>query len=126
MMPELLCHLIGDYILQSDWMATNKSKRSWPCLVHVLLYGLPFLFLSPSLTAMLVIIGTHFVIDRFWVGRLVAYWKNWILSLGNFPKYADCPFGYQPDRPIWLTVWLMIITDNTLHLLINYLALKHL
>ena len=31
--------------------------------------------------------------------------------------------GYPNSSPAWLTVWLMIIADNTLHLTINFIAI---
>lgn len=31
----LVAHAVGDYLLQSDWMATEKVKRSVACLAHV-------------------------------------------------------------------------------------------
>jgi hypothetical protein len=31
--------------------------------------------------------------------------------------------GYHKDKPPWMAVWLLIIADNTLHLLCNGLAL---
>ena len=35
----LIAHFVGDFILQSDWMAVNKSKR-WDALaLHVVVYG---------------------------------------------------------------------------------------
>ena len=30
--------------------------------------------------------------------------------------------GYPADKPAWMAVWLMIIADNTMHLLINTAA----
>lgn len=63
-MEQLLCHLFADFVLQSDWMAMNKSKRSWPCLVHVPIYTSVFLFLTTSWKALLVIGAVHFVLDR--------------------------------------------------------------
>ncbi len=42
---QLLCHAIGDYVIQSDWMANEKTKRSLAALAHVLTYAVPFLFL---------------------------------------------------------------------------------
>ena len=35
-------HFISDFILQTDWMALNKSKRMIPLLVHIAVYSLPF------------------------------------------------------------------------------------
>lgn len=40
----LTLHFIGDFLLQSDWMATNKSKR-WDALaLHVTCYVTPLFF----------------------------------------------------------------------------------
>jgi len=121
---QLICHAIGDYILQSDWMATEKTKRSVAALAHVVAYGLPFLFLRPSVAAYLFIVGTHFVIDRWRLARYVVWVKNW---LGPNRPWVECvATGYPLDRPAWLTVWLLIIADNTMHVLCNGFALMFL
>lgn len=197
-MTQLLAHLFGDYILQSDWMAQNKTKRSWPALVHALLYSLCFVPLCwhpdtyhgyESIRVMLngiwtsvdawnfsttwanrfhswawlVIFGTHFLIDRYRLARYVVWAKNWLgpwsrmetvgeavermKASGEMPRpvilpsqkidivprricfiapLSDCPTGYPPSTPIWLSTWLLIIADNTLHLAINYAALRWL
>jgi Protein of unknown function (DUF3307) len=136
---QLLCHAIGDYILQSDWMANEKTKKSTAALAHVATYGLPFLFLRPSWKAYAVIVGTHFVIDRWRLARFVVWAKNWmgdrqwlkngegdVLCVFNLP-WRDCvSTGYPPERPAWLAVWLLIIADNIMHVTINGLALKYL
>ncbi len=124
---QIVCHLIGDYVIQSDWMASEKTKRSLPALLHVLCYGLVFLVLSPSWTALAVIVGTHFLIDRFRLIRYVCWAKNFLGPRGANKPWAECKgTGYDPDKPAWLTVWLMIITDNILHIVINALALAYL
>lgn len=120
---QLVAHAIGDYILQSDWMATEKTKRTIAALAHVATYGLPFLLLRPSVAALCVIIGTHFVIDRWRLARFVVWAKNWPMT----PPWKDCAAtGYPPDRPAWMAVWLLIIADNLMHVVINGLALKYL
>jgi hypothetical protein len=41
----LFLHWIGDFILQSDWMAKNKSKSNKALLIHTSVYCLPlFIF----------------------------------------------------------------------------------
>ncbi len=40
----LLAHFVGDFLLQSDWMALNKSRRNEVLTVHALVYSLCFLF----------------------------------------------------------------------------------
>ena len=121
---QLLCHAVGDYVLQSDWMATTKTKRSVAALAHVVTYALPFLLLRPSLAALAVIVGTHFVIDRWRLARFVCWAKNW---LGPNRPWSECSAtGYPNDRPPWMAVWLLIIADNVMHVAINGAALRWL
>lgn len=125
---QLLCHLIGDYLLQSDWMALHKTKRWVPALIHAAVYALPFLALRPSLAALLVIVGTHAVIDRLRLARYVVWAKNWLAPAGHrTPPWSECSAtGYPPDRPAWLATWLLIIADNAMHIAINGAALRWL
>ncbi len=123
-MEQLILHLIGDYITQSDWMARNKTRRSWPAFCHAVVYSVPF-FLIGSAGAVGVIFLTHFVIDRFQLVRYLVWVKNWI-SPGYHP-WAECSeTGYHKSVPVWLATWLMIVCDNTLHLVCNYCALRWL
>jgi hypothetical protein len=116
----LLAHLAGDYILQSDWMANAKTSRWWPAVCHAVTYGLPFLIFVRSPWALLAIVGTHAVIDRYRLARHVVWLKNWMAPRGSNRPWAQCKAtGYDPDKPLWMTVWLMIVADNTLHLVIN-------
>jgi hypothetical protein len=123
---ELLAHLLGDYVLQSDWMAQEKTRRWGVAIVHAVVYSLPFLLLcSPSLEAMAVIIPTHAVIDRLRLAKYVCYAKNFMAPRWYWHLWKDCEAtGYHKDRPPWMSVWLLILADNTLHLLINHGALS--
>jgi Protein of unknown function (DUF3307) len=124
-MIQLILHLTGDYITQTDWMAKNKTKNSLAAGAHAVVYSLPFLLLKPSLAAFAVILLTHFAIDRWRLARHVVFAKNWITNPRI--KWADYNVtGYHKDEPAWLAVWLLIAADNTLHLLINYTALRWL
>lgn len=108
-------HLVGDYLLQNDWMANEKTKDSLVCGIHCVIYTLPFaiaIFDSPFIWIVLV---SHFFIDRF---RLATYWiklVNWSWGSNNF--------GYKGDKPIWMSFWLMIIIDNTFHIIFNSIAI---
>lgn len=122
---QLIAHAVGDYIIQSDWMATEKTKKTVAALAHVLTYTLPFLLLTQAWQALLFVAATHFVIDRWRLARFVCWAKNRCWP-GHRP-WAECTAtGYPADRPVWLTVWLMIIVDNTMHILCNAIALKYL
>ena len=152
-MIQLILHLIGDYLMQSDWMAQNKTKAFWPAYVHATVYALPFLMLPAAWhhheLPFVVILLTHFLIDRYRLARYVVWAKNllgptvlWdceVYDKGRItadkvwhgwartpPFYVCKATGYPPSRPDWLAVWLLIIADNTLHLAINYAALRWL
>lgn len=121
---QIIVHAIGDYILQSDWMATEKTKQYFAAFCHALVYSLPFFLFRPSLAAWLVIFVTHFFIDRYRLARYVVWVKNW---LGPNRPWSECVgTGYPRGRPDWLVVWLLIFADNILHICINGLALRYL
>jgi hypothetical protein len=112
--------MVGDYLIQSHWMATEKTKRWWPAVAHALTYGLPFLAITRNVVALAVIVGTHAVIDRYRFARHVVWAKNHLAPRGSVPSWAECrATGYPPDTPPWLAAWLLIIADNTIHVLIN-------
>lgn len=121
---QLVAHAIGDYLLQSHWMATEKVKKSFACLVHVMLYTLPFLLLTRSVAALAVIVGTHFVIDRWRLARYVVWAKNQLAPAGR--RVNQTATGYPDDTPPFLSVWLLIIADNTIHIICNATALHYL
>lgn len=156
--PQLIAHFIGDYLLQSHWMATSKRARSMVCLCHVFAYGLAFILvgtlngrtiagrevqtLSLSWRSYVLIVGTHFVIDRWGLARYVCAFKNWLLgplapqaAFGWFSKYRKATFGFYwrecvdqttgfpIGTPPFLAVWLLIICDNIMHVVINAFAL---
>lgn len=158
---QLVAHGIGDYVFQSDWMAASKTQKSVAALAHVTTYTLAFvplactwtdLSLSPTTwipasvgwLALLFILVTHFVIDRWRLARYVCWAKNWLAPkwltmpmsgaegelppkpLRNWPWESCVGTGYGPDKQPWMAVWLMIITDNLLHVLCNSIALTWL
>lgn len=124
---QLVLHALGDYVLQSDWMATTKTTKSIAALAHVVTYTLPFLLVTRSPAALAVILVTHFVIDRWRLARYACWLKNWLGPAGsNFPWSECVGTGYHKDRPPWMSVWLMIIADNTAHVICNGLALAYL
>lgn len=154
---QIVAHLVGDYILQSEWMANTKTKSSVAAFAHAVTYAMPFLFLSTSWKALAFIVVTHFIIDRWRLARFVCWFKNFLAPPGTASQpwedagegpalkdekgeyltplrvaswnysWEECAAtGYHKDRPPWLAVWLLIIADNTLHLLCNAAALKWL
>lgn len=117
-MEQLLLHLIGDYILQNDWMAVNKKKLTLKgelaCQIHCITYSLPFLFIGSWLSVLLIYLS-HYLIDRF-------NFIPWFISVKN-GVFHKKNFGFPEDRPIYLTMWLCFIIDNIFHICCNYLSL---
>jgi hypothetical protein len=109
-----LLHFVGDYLFQNDWMATEKTKNSGVALAHASIYSIPFYLLVPSYWWLLIFV-THFLFDRY---RLAQYW----IRLVNWRWDGD-NFGFADDKPKWMSVWLMIIVDNTFHVIFNSAAI---
>ena len=124
---QLVLHVLGDYVLQSHWCATEKTKRSIAAAVPVVLYALPFLLLTRSPAALAFIAGTHFAIDRWRLARFVVWAKNWIAPPGANRPWPECQAtGYDPSTPPWLAVWLLIVVDNLMHVALNAAAIRWL
>lgn len=148
---QFLCHLIGDYCLQSDYMAIEKTTSWKAAIAHGLVYTLPFLLVTRSIPALAFIAITHIIIDHYRLARYVGWAKNflapkWIqlpvvervcmMGIGlttkrirtfrNFPWSECSTTGYSNTKPVWLSVWLLIITDNTMHLTLNAIAASYL
>ncbi len=140
---QLLAHAVGDYIMQSDWMANEKTKKRLACWAHALTYMLCFLPLTQNPATLFVICVTHFAIDHYRLARYVCWLKNFLsppmdivekvsetqtnhYKQWNYPWSECIGTGYHKDRPAWLAVWLMIIADNTMHIAINGAAIMWL
>lgn len=122
---QLVAHAVGDYLLQSEWMAQEKTRQTRAALVHAAFYVLPFLFLTLDPVTLLVIGSTHFVMDRWHLARIVIWAKNrpWP---GSRP-WSECrQTGFPPETPDYIARWLLIIVDNILHVIANALALYYL
>lgn len=90
-MEQILVHILGDFLIQSDYMALNKSKRTIPCLIHVLIYTACFLLLTTSWKALAVIGVTHFILDR-WpiILRRIIWLKNHMSPFFRYVPFEKC------------------------------------
>lgn len=130
-MLQLILHGIGDYYFQTDKQALGKKLKGRYglecCLKHCITYSIPF-FLIGSWLAVLMVFVTHFIIDRT---NVIAYgiaFKNGTTKMdesGN-TRFDISNFGFAPERPFALSIWLYIICDNLAHIICNYVALKYL
>lgn len=107
-------HLLGDWVAQSDWQATNKT-RSWAALAaHVAGYhlGMGLLLLVPvlrdgwpawkALAVLAVSAATHAVIDRRWPVRA-------LLRVAGSPGFATVEWGViAVDQALHLSILAML------------------
>lgn len=114
-MDQLICHLIGDYVLQTNWMVRFKSQRLMVAVFHALTYLLPFILITRSLPALSIIFATHTIIDHFRLARHIIRIRNWCWTDNGFPT----------ETPSHIAQGISIVVDNTIHLAINYLAIKY-
>ena len=59
----IFCHLIGDYVLQIDYIAKTKGENMYHLLVHCFLYAVPFYIVFGYDVRIPIIITSHIVID---------------------------------------------------------------
>lgn len=124
---QIIVHLVGDFLLQSDWMARNKTKKHFPAFCHALLYSVAFLVFKPSFFGWCIIFSTHFFIDRYRLAVYLVWFKNSLCPTSEIKPFNGCLFtGYPKETPDFLAVWLLIIADNIIHILINGASLKYL
>ena len=84
----VLCHLVGDYVLQIDFIAKSKGQNIYHLLVHCLLYCLPFYILFGFVWQLIPLVLLHMVIDilkaRY---KLIPYWLDQVLHYATFLLY---------------------------------------
>jgi len=92
----IVCHLVGDFILQNHWMQA-KSSSSLVCTAHVFAYSVPFwvaacYFNMPIQLWMLwAIFIEHWLQDRF---QLHRHWMDF---------WQQTPVEQWPSGPLALT-----------------------
>lgn len=59
----VMCHLIGDYVLQCDFIAQTKGKNWYHLFVHSVLYCVPFTLVFGIDIRLLIMFVGHFIID---------------------------------------------------------------
>jgi hypothetical protein len=101
----LVGHLIGDYLLQTRWMAEKKGQKWLPLLVHSLVYtlvvsGLALLAKGLSIGAIAMIFLSHVFLDR---RRFINFWAEKINGTGNID-------------------WLKVMLDQSWHIIILAIA----
>lgn len=123
MFELLLGHLVGDYLVQNEWMAQNKSKNNllgWvSATVHCIVYTLAVCLIMWNFDPLWMgaVFVSHFFIDKFAFG--MWYLKN----IKGLDTYSAKTNGLTKIQSGFAAV-IYTITDNTMHLLLMWLFYK--
>lgn len=63
MIDIVLCHLVGDYVLQIDFIAKTKGENWYHLIVHCLLYIVPFRIVHGVDWRLAALLVTHIIVD---------------------------------------------------------------
>lgn len=101
----IIGHLVGDYLLQNDWMALNKKARVLPCVIHCFLWATAVcLFAGWGLAAWCVLFGTHYFQDNT---DVVQFWMTCINRQQKFLTGPCAPWSGIVVDNVWhiVTIW---------------------
>ena len=110
MTGAIIGHLVGDYLLQNDWMALNKKSRLLPCCVHCCIWSLcvtSFGGLIADWRVTTILVVTHFIQDHTQIVR------RWMRLIGQ-DAFATGP----------LSPWSIVVVDNVWHIVTIFVVWK--
>ena len=84
-----MCHFLGDYVLQTDFLANTKKDNLYHLFIHCFLYCLPFYILfaifevdgGMILIYTAILFATHFLIDFLKIRKHINYVADQILHI---------------------------------------------
>lgn len=134
-MDALTCaiigHLVGDYLLQNDWMAAGKKTNSFICAIHAQIWTCCVLIfagwttwshpLQTVLIAHALLFAMHFAQDR---GSFVVWWmkrmgQSKFMQCDQITRFIDHDDIYgnvQTKITPGLGPWSIIVVDNVWHI----------
>lgn len=59
----IMCHMIGDYVLQNDFIAKSKGTNFYHMFVHCVLYCVPFALVFGTNILLLTLFLSHIITD---------------------------------------------------------------
>lgn len=103
----VVAHLIGDFLLQTGWMAKNKATKWAPLFAHVVVYTVVvtiagWLAGGISVWAIALIFASHVLLDH---KGFIGWWARQIQSI------------HRPSD-----AWVLIMTDQVFHVIILAVA----
>lgn len=81
----IFCHLLGDYVLQNDYIAKTKGENWYHLFAHCALYCLPFYVVFGVNINLVIMFISHIVIDA-----LKARYKKIDYTFDQIIHYLVC------------------------------------
>lgn len=73
----IMCHLIGDYVLQNDYIAQTKGTNYYHLFVHCMLYLFPFAIFFGIDYRLIALFISHFLMDKAKArDKAIPYWMD--------------------------------------------------
>lgn len=138
----LIGHLIGDYLVQTEWQALNKKKPGVEghiaCALHCVTYSAVVVMtimifgkwlagvdigFAEQMAAFGIIYLTHYPFDRSNIVGKILSWKGLVR-----PAVLDMKNSTSPKDILDISKYLLvyIVADNTVHLTLMFLGLGFL
>jgi Protein of unknown function (DUF3307) len=112
----IIGHLVGDYLLQNDWMALNKKKPGMagtlPCTIHAFLWTMAVTCFSGWYSAAVAVplMLAHYAQDRT---GIIMWWMTRVIRQKTFATGPCAP-------------WSIIVVDNVWHIVTLWAAWRFL
>ena len=72
----VMCHMLGDYVLQIDYIVKTKKENFYHLFVHCMLYCVPFMFVDGIRSWFPFLFLTHILIDWWKCKMEPTIWFN--------------------------------------------------
>ena len=84
----MLCHFLGDYVFQTDFLARTKGESWWHMLAHCVTYTTPFICFFGFDMRIVFLLFSHILIDsakaRY---KKINYISDQLLHIGALAIY---------------------------------------
>jgi len=108
MISALVGHLVGDFLLQTSWMANKKKKDSMVCMLHCAIWAASVvLFADWPIYVFFPLAALHFVQDRT---TIIEWW----MDITGSNSFRTGPFA----------PWSVVVVDNVWHILTLWITWK--
>lgn len=76
----IVCHIIGDYVFQTTYIAEEKKKNAYIMFVHCIAYCIPFILRYNMTYKIVILFTTHIIIDTLKTHtKYINYWQDQVM-----------------------------------------------